>query len=843
MKKLFRRRLKCSDSALAREERQAVSKEKRAENNVVKNRVEENSVRMLRSLRSERARILGASRVKRFSQVKRVQLLHSQQSERAQMLRTSRVARILSLLWGMLLSVALLVVLCLNVQPQIASAKPAGGHLARPSKSLFMLLPSFKGYVLGVIGVSENGDYLYCHQWGVDSTWTFSNSRQIPDSPQTRSMGYLLERYHNSSNPLDHAALATLIHDHFDLDSSRPQWNASRARVMSDAPGVEQRATELWAEGTSHAVAGTEVTMAYSQAKRRGRVSVRVTNASGESLNNVPVTVRLHGPAHFESNNSDSITVTSATDPVDVPWVATGEGEVSTSQSVSVQTLDDVDSAQNFVRLGDNHEAVFQGIRFDVRKVFQPEIRTQVPSLIDEAGNAMSDSVQVGVMSGDAWEKGVTLKATGYAYTGLTHEKVAQLSADEKIQVRDGEKAADYIARLRELGLESVGTEQIEFTDAGQTRDVHSSVITDEESKFTTWVWTIARDEQGEDADGKDARQWMDKDAISGLLDVKESTSTRQHVSVDSTVSEHSAELGAPLTDRITIAGFPDDHGEFTGNERFGWKADKRLATVRVYWSADKPDSVVAPADDDTHQLVGQFEYEARNGVLAVGGGKPDAHGEPVYIYADRLGYYAFVYGFAGDDRVMPVTSAWNDEWECTRVVKTPHSASIVTHVDKSEVMPGEDFADIARVEGTVSEGSTVSFTAYDAADSGGEMGATPVLIKEETVAITPDMRADDGSYEVRSPSVRSQTPGIVYWKATLRGADGTILASHGLGVAGEQTEIKPPPDTPKTPEKPSQPLARTGISLVRVAAAAATAMLAYGLLVAARTLWRLRHE
>lgn len=362
MKKLFRRRLKCSDSALAREERQAVSKEKRAENNVVKNRVEENSVRMLRSLRSERARILGASRVKRFSQVKRVQLLHSQQSERAQMLRTSRVARILSLLWGMLLSVALLVVLCLNVQPQIASAKPAGGHLARPSKSLFMLLPSFKGYVLGVIGVSENGDYLYCHQWGVDSTWTFSNSRQIPDSPQTRSMGYLLERYHNSSNPLDHAALATLIHDHFDLDSSRPQWNASRARVMSDAPGVEQRATELWAEGTSHAVAGTEVTMAYSQAKRRGRVSVRVTNASGESLNNVPVTVRLHGPAHFESNNSDSITVTSATDPVDVPWVATGEGEVSTSQSVSVQTLDDVDSAQNFVRLGDNHEAVFQGI-------------------------------------------------------------------------------------------------------------------------------------------------------------------------------------------------------------------------------------------------------------------------------------------------------------------------------------------------------------------------------------------------------------------------------------------------------------------------------------------------
>ena len=82
----------------------------------------------------------------------------------------------------------------------------------------------------------------------------------------------------------------------------------------------------------------------------------------------------------------------------------------------------------------------FSGYSLRCAQGFQPEIRTQVPSLIDEAGNAMSDSVQVGVMSGDAWEKGVTLKATGYAYTGLTHEKVAQLSADEKIQVRDGEK-------------------------------------------------------------------------------------------------------------------------------------------------------------------------------------------------------------------------------------------------------------------------------------------------------------------------------------------------------------------------------------------------------------------
>ena len=150
---------------------------------------------------------------------------------------------------------------------------------------------------------------------------------------------------------MDHAALATLIHDHFDLDSSRPQWNASRARNVG-CPGVEQRATELWAEGTSHAVAGTEVTMAYSQAKRRGRVSVRVTNAAVNLSIMFLLLCDCMVLRILRVITLDSITVTSAADPVDVPWVATGEGEVSTSQSVSVQTLDDVDSAQNFVRSG-----------------------------------------------------------------------------------------------------------------------------------------------------------------------------------------------------------------------------------------------------------------------------------------------------------------------------------------------------------------------------------------------------------------------------------------------------------------------------------------------------------
>ncbi|WP_418969520.1 cell wall anchor protein [Alloscardovia omnicolens] len=752
--------------------------------------------------------------------------------------RSRQIAHTVRVMMSMLVSLGLIIAVVTGAYHNTALAKASSGSLTVPSKSLFMRLPSYQGFVLGVIGVSESGDYLYCHQWGVNSSWTYSNSRQIPDSAETRAMGYLLEAYHGSTDPLNHAALALLIHDHFDLDSSRPAWNANRATVVSDVPGVEERARALWAEGIARAVAGTEVTMAYTQAKRRGRVSVRVTNASGQSIKNIPVTVRLKGPALFESNNSDSITVTSATNPLELKWIATGEGQVSTTQSIAVHTLDDVDSAQNFVRLGDMKEAIFQGIRFEVRKVFQPIVSTQVPAATQEAGREIRDNLTVTVKSGDAWEDGVVLNATGYVYTGLTHERVAQLAADAKIQPRDGEKAYDYIARLEQMGLKPQGIAHVDVSDAEQTHrvtaaDINASaerLLLSEEGKFLTWVWVIARDEQS-----KQSQQWMDKDAISGLLDVKESISTRKHVTVDSTVSEHSAQLGAVLTDRITVAGFPEDHGQYAGNVQFGWKPDEKYATVSVYWSQDKPDKAEPPRDDDTHKLIGQFTYKARNGTLAVGGGKPDAFGHPVNIYADKHGYYAFVYSFSGDDRVMPVTSAWNDEWECTRVVTTVQPATIVTRVNKSTVIAGQDFADIARVTGVLAEGASVSFTAYDAVESESDMGLSKTLVEETRVTITPAMKQADGSYEVISPKVRTHKPGIVYWKATLRDANGTILASHGLGAPGEETNVKPPPDTPKTPPSPPQPLARTGVSIVRIVMGCGLALLAYATLMA----WR----
>ncbi|TCD53882.1 hypothetical protein EJ419_06415 [Alloscardovia theropitheci] len=718
--------------------------------------------------------------------------------------------RIIVQLFAMIMGV----LLCAGVikMPQ-AGAQTEGGNLEKPPTNVTMSVPGYAGYSLGVIGVTAAGQFVYCHEWGIAEEWKFTSATQLPDTAQARAMGYLLPKYQPLHDSLTHAALAYLVHDHFELQSSRHLWDKAKDAVLKAIPGLSDKVKSLWEEGLANAVADTQVSVEYLQSKRRGQVLVRVVNAKGEAIENVPVTVELHGPAQFDTNSSTSITVMSKAGPVSLNWTATGDGEVSTSQSATVPTLDDMESAQNFVRLGESKQARYEGIRFSVKKTFQPQLSTAVDSRVHEAGKPTNDSLTVGVKTGEDWEGGVVLSVEGYLFTGLTHDRLTELSESSQAAVKNDETAVQYLKRLENLGLRVAGTSHVDVSGKDQTfealaYDVGGSanpLLVDEEGKFASWVWVIDKAKQS-----PDAAQWIEHDAISGLLEVSESFSTRRHVIVDSTVTEHSAQVGAQLTDRITVSGFPDDHGKFLGNEKFGWKPDEKYATVSVYWSLNKPDKVQVPAEDNEHKLIGSWTYKAVNGVIAVGGGRPDAFGHEVRINAQKHGYYAFVYSFAGDDRVMPATSAWNDEWEYTRVIDAQEKTLITTHVSDESVEPGSNFNDIARVEGHVPEGSYVTFSAYDAVANNSQMGMGPELLHESRVAINDSMRQNDGSFIVTSPKVHTQVSGTVFWKATVWDASGQILASHGLGVEGEDTTIVPPPPIP--PDKPQ--LSRTGADL-----------------------------
>lgn len=69
-------------------------------------------------------------------------------------------------------------------------------------------------------------------------------------------------------------------------------------------------------------------------------------------------------------------------------------------------------------------------------------------------------------------------------------------------------------------------------------------------------------------------------------MEATESNTSRRKLEVMSTVTEHSADIGAELSDTITVSGFPADHGQYAGNEEYEFAADRPYATVSVWYLA-----------------------------------------------------------------------------------------------------------------------------------------------------------------------------------------------------------------------------------------------------------------
>ena len=86
-------------------------------------------------------------------------------------------------------------------------------------------------------------------------------------------------------------------------------------------------------------------------------------------------------------------------------------------------------------------------------------------------------------------------------------------------------------------------------------------------------MWAFERGRQSEQA-----REYMTQDVVTPFLEIPETNANRARVTVESTVTEHSATVGAELSDTITVSGFPDDHGSFDGDDAYGFGADTAYA-------------------------------------------------------------------------------------------------------------------------------------------------------------------------------------------------------------------------------------------------------------------------
>lgn len=125
-------------------------------------------------------------------------------------------------------------------------------------------------------------------------------------------------------------------------------------------------------------------------------------------------------------------------------------------------------------------------------------------------------------------------------------------------------------------------------------------------------------------------------------------------------------------------------------------------------------------------------------------------------------------------------------------LIKNP---SITTKVSKEQVSINEEFTDTATINGELSSGDYVTFDAYAPVDGAPNAQGAKLLDSERVNIPAKDVTASQNgqAINVTSPKTHATEGGNVYWKATLHRSNGTVLATHDLGVAGETVQVKYP--------------------------------------------------
>ena len=139
---------------------------------------------------------------------------------------------------------------------------------------------------------------------------------------------------------------------------------------------------------------------------------------------------------------------------------------------------------------------------------------------------------------------------------------------------------------------------------------------------------------------------------------------------------------------------------------------------------------------------------------------------------------------------------------ETTVVTEQPEQLTVTTQA-VAEVTLGEPAHDLARVSGTVPDGTTLVFEAYR------EDGETATCTADELAFRTEPMPLD-GPGEYASEEVVFEQVGTYYWIETLFDENGTEIHRGLCGAPNETTAVIPVPETPETPDLPPS-LALTG--------------------------------
>ena len=683
---------------------------------------------------------------------------------------------------------------------------------------------------LGVVD-RVNGRNAYCIQadvlyTGTAGTWgEWTDERTKPDAQR---LAWLTDRHNGDRDDLTQAAIAGLIHQKLD-----PRGNEylSGIQRLGWADGTSwdtytAKMNSLWNEAVANTPAGLNMEYQYTQGKRKGTINVGIQNGNGANIAGAQYTATLNGPAVFDQNGKNTISGTTTGSDQHLAWTATGNGEVTYTLSRKIPKAAILSSPNQNLMSPTDPGTQTSNITFQVRNNFQPTVSTQVSDKIVPKGARVSDKVTSGIKKGDEWVDGVNVTAKGYYYT-LDARQANDLTV---LKQDKNEKTADYLNRVAKKYGNPVATADATFGRVGQEQTVTAKnangtdYVNPQDGRIGTWVWVILKNEQTQP-------DHITADYVDPFGQTTESDVHKAAPNHDSTVLEQYTGLNKDIMDTITIGGLPQDYGQFNTNEDYGFGGDVK-AKIRVWWAGSgtgdrtqdekfKPTTQAEPTADANHRLLGEWEVPAGNGTYKVGGGKitfRQNNTGDAKIVVDRgvdikattnneSGYYVFIYDFPGSDRAAAFKSAYNDPWERSFVEETPHTVDLTSNVSTSEAGQGEEFYDVAHINGQVARGSYVTFTAYDAVP-GSPNTAAPKKLDNYRVPVSNE-QADASSkkaFDIISPKISTDTVGNVYWKVSLYNEQNELLASHALGIESETVKIIKPKITTQVTKSAVKP-------------------------------------
>ena len=610
----------------------------------------------------------------------------------------------------------------------------------------------------------EANKKLYCIESSV--LYNATGIWRAEASEDYRIAAKLIQDNKSNDDRVVQASIAFAMHNHFDINQARWKEVVENGFEDIDTQIIADTANRLWQEARKQTPIRAELKKEYTIGQRAGRFTIRVFNPDGEVLSGIPVKIRydedlinLESKNVGQKNYVGEVEIRSTKEGVSIPWEAKKTSNVNISILVQGPEPERLysDTGQDNIR-SDEPAWYGQDFRMIVDTSFQPTLTSKIDHHELQIGERVDSAVTSGVATNDAWIKGAHIDAQGYYFVGSAN---SVLHMEPR---KENESATEYLERLRSLSnLRQVAAAKATFSNSGETVVASAkraagnislpdldkaepyTVTKDEVGLFGTWVWIIADTGQSIPGNAK-----LTKDVVYAFGSPETTVVHKALVSSDFAPQQQTVGLGKEIVNEITVKGLPEEYGSFTGNEKYGFSADKK-AHIRVWWTgagtenptktdnnqympgaAGEP-TVQEPKEDKHHRMIADWEVPAVNGIYRIGDGAitlRDIAGsdksvpgsrklvDNVHILAKKnsdSGWYVFVYDFPGSSRAIAYKSAYDNSWSRTYVESNPvnRTVSVTTQVSDNKVYVGKKFHDNANITGDVPKGSYVIFSAY----------------------------------------------------------------------------------------------------------------------------------